>query len=127
MSIAYWTVLAMIFMPFVLAGMSKSAGGYDNAQPREWLARLSGWQQRAYWAELNTFEAFPAFAAAVIIAHQLEAHQVGIDALALGFFALRVGYAGAYVANRPGWRSWLWIGGFICVVGLFVLAALTGV
>eukprot|EP01035_Chromulina_nebulosa_P035064 gene35064-47116_t len=40
---------------------------FDNAAPRVMLAKLDGWRQRANWAQLNGFEAFPPFAAAVII------------------------------------------------------------
>ena len=41
--------------------------GYDNRAPRAGIEQLTPRQQRAYWAHLNAFEAFPPFAAAVII------------------------------------------------------------
>ncbi len=125
MTLAYWMVLIAIFMPFVFAGLAKSRGRFDNARPREWLAGLSGWRQRAHWAQLNTFEAFPPFAAAVIIAHQLGGAQAWIDALAVLFVLLRLGYGAAYIADRPTLRSLLWTGAFACVPGLFAVAGLT--
>src|SRR3546814_10004956 len=41
---------------------------FDNAAPRDYFEQSTGWRKRAHWAQLNSFEAFPAFAAAVIIA-----------------------------------------------------------
>lgn len=125
MTIAYWAVLAAMVMPFVFAGLAKSQGRFDNARPREWLAGLSGWRQRAHWAQLNTFEAFPPFAAAVLIAHQVGGAQSWIDALAVAFVVLRLGYGAAYIGDRPTLRSLLWTTAFACVVGLFVVAAST--
>lgn len=123
MTVAYWCVLVMIFLPIVFAGLAKSAGRYDNAQPRLWLEQLDGWQLRSHWAQLNTFEAFAPFAAAVLIAHQVGAAQGIVDLLAVLFVVFRVGYGAAYIAGRANLRSLLWMGAFGCVVGLFVVAA----
>jgi uncharacterized MAPEG superfamily protein len=118
-------VLVAIFMPFVFAGLAKSQGRFDNARPREWLAGLSGWRQRAHWAQLNTFEAFPPFAAGVLLAQQAGGAQGWIDGLAVGFVALRLAYGAAYIGDRPTLRSLLWTAAFACVVGLFAVGALT--
>jgi uncharacterized MAPEG superfamily protein len=80
-------------------------------------------QQRAYWAQLNAFEALPLFAAAVIIAHLAGARQATVDTLALAFVGFRVLYTLAYLYDRPLLRSLLWSGGLLCVIGLFVAAA----
>lgn len=124
MTIAYICVFIAIFLPFVFAGLAKSEGGFDNARPRVWLDRLEGWRQRAHWAQLNTFEAFPPFAAGVIIAHQLNAAQAWIDGLAVAFLLFRGLYGVFYINDRATLRSIAWTGGFACVVGLFILAAL---
>lgn len=126
MTLAYWMVVIMILMPMVFAGIAKSQGGYDNARPREWLNQLQGSRQRAHWAQLNTYEALPGFFAAVIIAHQLQANQTLIDALAVGFVLFRMGYGWSYINDRPGLRSIVWSAALLCVLGLFVLAAMTG-
>ena len=78
MTTAYWCVLIAAYLPIAWTGMAKfGAGGkdFDNAAPRAMLAKLDGWRQRANWAQLNGFEAFPPFAAAVIIAHLLAVPQ----------------------------------------------------
>jgi len=124
MTIAYLCVLLAAIMPYLWVGIAKyPLRQYDNRAPRDYEARLTGYRQRAYWAQLNSLEAFPPFAAAVVIAHQLQAAQAGIDALALAFIALRIAYGMLYVADRPTLRSLAWIGGFACVVTLFVIGA----
>ncbi|MGZ5229963.1 MAG: MAPEG family protein, partial [Burkholderiales bacterium] len=80
-------------------------------------------RQRAYWAQLNGFEAFPPFAAGVIVAHLAGASQSWIDALATTFVALRVIYTLAYIHDKPTERSLIWAAALACVVGLFVAAA----
>lgn len=124
MTIAYWCVLVMIFLPFVFAGLAKSAGQFDNARPRLWLEQQQGWRLRAHWAQLNTFESFAPFAAAVIIAHQLGATQSVVDVLAVLFVLFRIAFGAAYIADRPMIRSLVWTAAFACTVGLFIASAL---
>ncbi|MDP3295650.1 MAG: MAPEG family protein [Nevskia sp.] len=126
MTTAYWCVLIAAYLPIAWTGMAKfGAGGrdFDNAAPRAMLAKLDGWRQRANWAQLNGFEAFPPFAAAVIIAHLLAVPQVRIDLLAMTFIAARVVYGILYLANHPSLRSLAWMIATGCVVALFVSAA----
>jgi uncharacterized MAPEG superfamily protein len=124
MTAAYWCVLVAALLPIVWAGAAKAgARGYNNARPREFLGALSGWPARANFAQQNSYEAFPPFAAGVIIAHLCNAPQPTIDALAVTFIAARVAYGLCYIADRAGLRSLLWLVGFSCVVGLFVTAA----
>ncbi len=124
MTLAYWCVLIAIFLPFVLAGLAKSERGFDNRQPRKWLAERGGWRQRANWAQQNQFESFPPFAAAVIVAPLAGAAQGWVNALALAWVLLRVLYAALYIADRASARSLVWTAALACVVGLFVAAAL---
>jgi uncharacterized MAPEG superfamily protein len=124
MTIAYWCVLAAALMPFLFTGIAKFSGpGFRNDTPRDFQARLTGMRQRAHWAHLNSFEAFPPFAAGVIIAHQLQATQGTVDALALGFVAARLVYGLLYMANQPTLRSIVWMVALGCTVALFVVAA----
>jgi uncharacterized MAPEG superfamily protein len=124
MTIAYWMVLVAAIMPIVLAGISKAGGErFNNRAPRDWLAQQEGWRQRANWAQQNSYEAFPPFAAAVIIAHQLDAGQATIDTLALAFIGFRIAYGICYIGNWHALRSLMWIAGFLCVIGLFITAA----
>ncbi len=115
-TVAYWCVLVAAFLPFVCAWMAKSRGfgkprregGYDNHNPRDWLARQGDWQARANAAQSNSFEALPFFIGAVIIAHQLGAPQTRVDILAVVFVTLRIIYIAMYVAGLPTIRSVIW-------------------
>lgn len=115
-TIAYWCVLVAAVLPIVCAGIAKYGmfskspreGGFDNHQPRAWLARQTDWRARANAAQANTFEALPFFFAAVIVAHQLQARQAALDILAFMFVVLRIAYVVMYVADMAKTRSAVW-------------------
>ncbi len=127
-TLAYACVLVMALLPIVCAGLAKRhgfgrprrEGGYDNADPRAWLARQEGFSARANAAQANTFEALPFFIGAVVIAHQLAAPQGLVDALAVTFVILRIAYVGAYVSGRASLRSLLWLGALAANVALLL-------
>jgi len=121
MTIAYWCVVFAMFLPLIWVGIAKANGaGYDNSKPREWLAKLQGRAQRANWAQQNSYEACPPFAAAVIIAHLTGSTQLTIDSLACLFIALRIAHGLFYIYDRPTARSLAWLGAFGATVALFV-------
>jgi len=130
MTLAYWCVLISMFMPIVWVGFAKVGGGsggsgrYDNAAPRAYLERLEGWPARANWAQQNALEAFPPFAAGVIIAQQVgNLAQGSIDLLALTFVVARFVYGILYMLDWATLRSVVWFAGLIATVLLFVLSA----
>ena len=71
----------------------------------------------------NSWEALPFFAAAVIIAHLLDADQTWLDWLAVGFVLLRIAYVGAYVADRSTLRSLIWTAALALNLWIFFLGA----
>lgn len=115
-SLAHWCILVAALLPIVCAGIAKSGmfriprreGGYDNLDPRAWLARQTDWRARANAAQANSFEALPFFIGAVLAAQQLGASQRLVDMLALGFVALRVLYIVLYVKGLASARSLVW-------------------
>ncbi|HUD33816.1 MAG TPA: MAPEG family protein [Variovorax sp.] len=120
LTLAYWCVLAAAVLPYLSAYIAK-AGAYgprDNAAPREWASRQSGWRSRANAAQANGFEGLPFFIGAVAIAHQLGAAQGRIDLLAGAYVVLRVIYVGLYVAGIGGLRSAVWALGFLANVAI---------
>lgn len=128
MTTAYWCVLIGGLMPILWTAIAKFGGGRkmsvnQNAAPREFLAGVSGIQKRADWAQQNSFEAFPVFAAAVIIAHLAGAGQARVDLLALGWIAARLAYGVCYLADWATLRSVVWTAALACVVALFFSAA----
>lgn len=123
MTLAFWMVLVCAMLPYLTVAVAKYRPDYDNAAPRAQLAAAEGYRLRAWWAHLNHFEAFPPFAAGVIIAQLAQAGQGWVDGLAVAFVALRILYSVLYIADRPTARSLVWIAGFLCMAGLFVVAA----
>ena len=115
-TIAYGCILVAALLPIVCAGLAKrhgmgqspQDGGYDNHNPRAWMARQGEASARAHAAQANSFGALPFFIGAVIIAHQLAAPQALLDVLAAAFIALRVAYIALYVADRAVARSVVW-------------------
>ena len=115
-TIAYWCVLVAAILPTVCAGIAKygmfgkslKQGGYDNHNPRAWLARQTDWRARSNAAQANTFEALPFFFVAVVIAHQLQARQAVLDILAFMFIVLRMAYIMMYVADMAKTRTCIW-------------------
>ncbi|WP_430459759.1 MAPEG family protein [Thalassolituus sp. LLYu03] len=123
MTIGYWCVLAAALLPYVFTLLAKSGGRYNNHAPREFLEKQSGLHKRAHWVQLNSFEAFPPFAAAVIIAHLTGVAQSTIDALAIAFIVIRVVYGVLYLTDKASLRSVVWMAGVGVVVALFVAGA----
>lgn len=125
-TIAYWCVLIAALLPIVCAAIAKYGmmstpkreGGYDNKNPRDWLARQTDWRGRANAAQANTFEALPFFFAAVIIAHLLQAGQTRLDILALLFVVLRMAYIMMYIADLAKARSVVWALAFFVNIGI---------
>ena len=124
MDLAYWCVLIAGIMPVLTVAIAKAGRrDYDNAQPREWLEKQQGYRRRADYAHRNHFEAFPFFAAAVLIAEQMQANPLYIDALAIGFIVARALYTALYLTDKPLFRSIAWFAGYCCILALFGVAA----
>ena len=128
-TVAYWCLLAAALLPIACAALAKwgmfnvpaRQGGYDNNNPRAWLARQTDWRARANSAQANTFEALPFFFAAVTIAHQLQASQTRLDVFAFVFVVLRMAYVIMYVADMAKSRSVLWFLALLVNVGILLL------
>jgi uncharacterized MAPEG superfamily protein len=126
MTLPFWCVLIAGLMPFVATLIAKSRRDFDNAQPREWLAKQAGFRARAHAAQLNSFEALPLFAAAVLIAHVRGAAQHSIELLALGFIAARALFIVFYIANLAPLRSLAWFVAMGCSVAMFFVGTAPG-
>ena len=126
MSIAYWCILIAGVLPFVWVGVAKSgAPGYNNKDPRGWVAKQDAFRVRnAYNAHLNAFEAFPTFAAAVLMAQFAGVDPGHANLLAMAFIGFRILHGVFYIAAKAAIRSLVWMGGLACTVALMVLAAL---
>ncbi len=125
MAVAYWCILIAAFLPYVWVTVAKAAGErYDNREPRGWQANQENPRsRRANAAQLNAYEAFAPFAAAVLMAQAAGVDPGRISLLAIAFVVLRLLHGVFYVAGVHALRSLMWFGGFACVVWLIVQAA----
>jgi len=131
MTIANYCILVACLLPILCVALAKyrgfgkprREGGFDNHDPRAWLAKQTGWQARANAAQANSFEALPLFIAGVLVAQQLHAPQARVDALAMAFIVARLIYIAVYLADRPNLRSLVWAIGVALSIALFFSAS----
>jgi uncharacterized MAPEG superfamily protein len=117
-----WAFLLCILSKAPLAlAMARQPGGYNNRHPRDQQAALAGWGRRSLAAHVNTFESFPGFAAAVIIASLAEVPLSWLSPLAIVFIVMRVAYIGFYLVDLHILRSAVWTVGFGITVVIFLL------
>ncbi len=121
MTIADLCLLAAVILTIATIAPAKLDGGreYDNANPRDPGFYKPGLRTRSQGAHLNGYEAFPFFAAAVILAEMRLAPQGIVNGLAVAFIVIRVAYVALYLTNRPTARSIVWSAGFLCNLAIF--------
>ncbi|MFZ3121469.1 MAG: MAPEG family protein [Variovorax sp.] len=120
LTLAYWCVLVAVALPYLCAYIAKAGafGPRDNAAPRDWAARQSGWRARANAAQANSFEGLAFFIGAVVIAHQLGAQQGRIDALAVAYIVLRLMFIALYLRGANAARSAVWALAFLVNIAI---------
>jgi len=123
MTIAEYCVFAAVALYLLTIVPIKWMGfrEYDNSRPRDPAFYEDAIRARALGAHQNGIEAFPFFAAAVLLAQFRGAPQNLINELATLFLIVRVAYVLTYIGNRPRLRSILWSLGFVINVAIFFL------
>ena len=123
MLISYAALLIAGLMPVICAGIAKAgAKGYDNHDPRAWMAQQTGFRARANAAQDNSLEAFPFFAVGLVLALLTGVDPFVVDMLAAAFIAARVAYVACYVSDKARFRSIFWAVGYLSVIAFYVLA-----
>lgn len=126
MSMAYWCVFCAALLPYIWVAVAKlGASRYNNNEPRQFSEQLTGMRQRAHWAQLNSFEAFPAFAVGVIIAQLAGVADETVNWLAVSFVTMRVIYGICYLLDLASLRSMVWLAGFAAMIALYLMAGLS--
>jgi uncharacterized MAPEG superfamily protein len=118
MTIAFWCVLIAGLLPYAVFG--PAASKLDIRLPRKLVGDLEGSAARAYGAHLNHFEAFPFFAASVIIAHVLSGPSALVNWLAAAFIVVRLFYTTMYLTDRQPLRSASFFVGLAIAVVIFI-------
>ena len=123
MNVAYLCVLLAGITPVICTTSAKwQFKDFDNHNPRDWMARQTGFRARANAAQHNSFEAFPFFAVAVVLASLSAIDSVRIDQLSVVFIVARWLYVFFYVTDRPTLRTICWTVAYVCVVSLMALS-----
>jgi uncharacterized MAPEG superfamily protein len=129
MTFALFTILIAALMPIACAGIAKAGmfkvhpreGGFDNRNPRDWLAKQDGYRKWANAAQQNSWEALPFYAAAVIVNHILDGTGITTNLLALAFVSFRILYIYLYISGRQAARSLVWAFALVTNATIFLL------
>ena len=126
MTVAEWCVFGTLMLYLLTIASAKwiSYRKFDNSRPRDPAFYDEPIRARALGAHQNGIEAFPFFAAAVLLAEFRLAPQHYIDELAVLFLIVRIAYVFTYLGNRPTLRSILWSLGFAINIAIFFLPAI---
>jgi uncharacterized MAPEG superfamily protein len=113
----------LVFVPKLplSVAMARLPEGYDNKNPRDQQAKLTGWGKRAAAAHANGFESFAPFAAGVLATQLTGASARWAAIFAIAYVVSRLLYAFAYLADVAVLRSSIWTVGFVSTVALMVL------
>jgi uncharacterized MAPEG superfamily protein len=114
----------LIYLPFLVVGYARVKVGYDLNSPRAMFDKLPPYAQRATWAHQNSFEAFPIFAAAALMAYVTGQNSSLAVGAAIAFLIARSLYSVFYILNIPLGRSLMFAIGTTCSGTLFVLSLL---
>ena len=114
-------MIAITEFPVALA-RKKQDGAYDNRNPRLQQARLTGYGARALGAHQNTIEAFPVFAAGVLLAIMAGVDTGWLTFLVLLFTGARLVYLACYLADIHLLRSLSWMVGFGASIALMLMS-----
>jgi uncharacterized MAPEG superfamily protein len=126
MTIAEWCVFGtlMLYLLTIASVKWTAFRRFDNARPRDPAFYDDPIRARALGAHQNGIEAFPFFAAAILLAEFRGCPQRLIDELAILFVIVRIAYVLTYLGDRPTLRSILWGLGFAINIAIFFMPAI---
>ena len=126
MTVAEWCVFGALMLSLLTIASVKWIGfrRFDNSRPRDPAFYDDPIRARALGAHQNGIEAFPFFAAAVLLAEFRLGPLRLIDELSVLFLIVRIAYVFTYLGNRQALRSILWSTGFAINIAIFFLPAI---
>lgn len=120
MSLLIWCLLIAGLLPIAAKApvvyFQNRDKGYDNRHPRAQQQRLTGAGARAVAGHYNAYEAFPLFAAAVLVVLATDQVTVLSQWLAIGFIGFRILYHILYLADWDKLRSLVWFFALLCPI-----------
>jgi len=126
MTIAEWCVFAIVTLYLSSIAPIKwlRFRRFDNSKPRDPAFYEDPIAARSLGAHQNGIEAFPFFAAAILLAEFRACPQRLVDELAVLFVIVRIAYVFTYLGDRPTLRSILWSIGFAINIAIFFMPVL---
>jgi uncharacterized MAPEG superfamily protein len=108
----------IIYVPFMVVGLARFQGGYDQSAPRAMFDKLPPHAQRATWAHQNCFEAYTLFAPAALMAYVTGQDSALALGVAIAHLVARLLYSVFYILNVPILRSLMYL---VAGLGTFIL------
>ncbi|WP_411369007.1 MAPEG family protein [Pseudidiomarina salilacus] len=128
MSTLIWCLLIAGLLPIAAKApvvyFQNRDNGYDNHHPRAQQQRLTGAGARAVAGHYNAYEAFPLFAAAVVLVIATGHTGTFNQWLAVGFVVFRVLYHILYLGDWDKLRSLVWLFALLCPVIMIAQTAI---
>lgn len=122
-SLAYVTLLPIVWAVVAGSQRARQPGGFDNSTPRRQAAALTGLGERTNAAQQNAWEALMMYTPAVMIATLTGADAGATTVTGLVFCVARSLHGVLYCLNLATLRSLTWFVGIGCTIYLIVLAA----
>lgn len=120
-----WTLVAATILVYISKApmnfITIKAEGYDNHHPRLQHQTMKGAGHRAWAAHQNTIEAYPMFAAGVLVSQFSQADPYWSLILGILFLVARVVFIALYLLDQAFLRSTSWAVGYGSTLGLMVL------
>ncbi|WP_299079722.1 MAPEG family protein [uncultured Paraglaciecola sp.] len=116
------TVMPILAKAPLAMAQNKQQGGYDNRNPREQQAALSGFGARAKAAHENCFEALVMFVPGLMAVIATGNTGQTPQTLAITFVVARLLYLGAYYVDQHVIRTLFWFVGFVSSLALIWIA-----
>ena len=117
--ISFWCLFTAGILPIICAGISKSKKGYDNENPRKWLAIQTGFRERANSAQQNSWESFIWFSASLTLALIFSFDNIDfVNLMSVLYIFLRVLYVFFYIFGFSNLRTVSWLCAHGCVFGI---------
>ena len=128
MLISFVCVFIASLLPLLWIAFAKMNAGFKvkhNHNPREFMEKSEGIARRALNAEKNALEAFPPFAAGVLIAVVCQVNSISLAVLSILFITVRVLHGVFYILDKPNERSFVWFIGIGSCATLYLLSIFT--
>jgi uncharacterized MAPEG superfamily protein len=112
----------LIYFPYGIIAYARAKVGMDFSAPRALFDKLPDYGKRATWAHQNSFETFPLYTAAALMAYVTGVESPIAGGAAIAFVIARFLFSVFYILNIPPGRSLMFGVGSAATFTLFGLS-----